>query len=94
MSEREARISLQVHPNAARNEIGAPADGVWQVKVAAPPVEGRANRELIAFLRRRLGVRKSALKLVMGHSSRNKVIAVNGLSQAEITQRLLPKASR
>lgn len=89
MSEKEARISLQVYPNAARNKIADVVDGVWQVKVAAPPVEGKANRELITFLSRRLGVRKSALTLVTGHTGRAKTVSISGLSQAEIAQRLL-----
>lgn len=94
MSEKAARISLQVYPNATRNKIADVVDGVWQVKIAAPPVEGKANKELITFLSRRLGVRKSALTFVTGHTSRAKVISISGLSQAEIAQRLLSEFSQ
>lgn len=66
------------------------ADGVWRVKVAAPPVEGKANRELIAFLAQKLGLGKGNLTIIKGHASRNKVIAIDGLSQEEVTRRLLP----
>jgi uncharacterized protein (TIGR00251 family) len=89
-SERQARISLRVYPNAARNEVAGFADGVLRVKVAAPPLQGRANRELLAFLSQVLGVGKGTLTIIKGHTSRDKVIAISGLSQEEVIGRLLP----
>ncbi len=84
----EAKISLRVHPGAAQNEIIGFTDGVWRVRVAAPPVKGKANRKLIAFLSRRLGVSPGALTIISGHTSRNKVVAISGASQEEIMKRL------
>jgi uncharacterized protein (TIGR00251 family) len=89
-SERQAKISLRVYPNAARNEVVGFNEGVLRVKVAAPPVKGKANKELIAFLNQKLGVGKGSLTIIKGHTSRNKVIAIDGLSQEEIARRLLP----
>jgi len=86
----EARISLHVYPNALRNEIVGFSDGVLGVKVAAPPVKGQANRELVAFLSQVLGVSQSRLAILRGHTSRNKLISVGGLSQEEVLRRLLP----
>ncbi len=88
MSGREARISLRVSPNAARSEVVGFTDGVLQVRVAAPPVKGQANKELVAFLSKALGVGKGALTIVKGHTSRNKVIAIDGLSQEDVMKRL------
>ena len=82
-------LRLRVHPGARQNELAGFADGVLQVKVAAPPVKGKANRELTTFLSQALGVSKSSLAIVKGHTSRNKVIAVDGLSHDEIVRRLL-----
>lgn len=62
--------------------------GVLQIKVAAPPVKGKANKELITFLSGVLGVSKSSLNLVKGQASRNKVVAVAGLSHDDIIGRL------
>ncbi|MFC2066526.1 DUF167 domain-containing protein [Chloroflexota bacterium] len=89
MSNIQTMISLFVHPNAAVNEITDFTGGVLRVRVAAPPVKGKANRELVAFLSKVLGVSKGSLTIVKGHTSRNKVIAVNALSQTDISQRLL-----
>jgi uncharacterized protein (TIGR00251 family) len=86
----EANISIQVRvqPNAARNEVVGFADGVLQVRVAAPPIKGKANRELVAFLSHVLMVSKSRVAILRGHTAKNKVIAVSGLSQEEIGRRL------
>ncbi len=81
-------ISVRVQPNAQKSELIGLSDGVWQVKVSAPPVKGKANTELIALLSRALGVSKSSLSIIKGHTSRSKVIAIDGLSEEEITKRL------
>jgi len=80
----EAEISVRVHPNAAKNEVVGVTNGVWQVRVSAPPVKGKANKELIAFLSRLLGVGKSRIAIIKGHTTRNKTIAVDGLSQDDV----------
>ncbi len=81
---------MHVYPNAARNEVVGFADGVLRVKIAAPPLKGKANKELLAFLSQALGVGKDTLTIVKGHTSRNKVIAISGLSREEVIGRLLP----
>ncbi|MCD6453019.1 MAG: YggU family protein [Dehalococcoidales bacterium] len=86
--ENKAKVSLRVYPNASRNEVVGLAGEVWRVRVAAPPVKGKANRELLAFLSKCLGVPRGALALVRGQTSRNKVIAVAGLSHEELFERL------
>ena len=93
ISKNETKISLRVHPNAPRNEVVGFTDGVLQVRVAAPPVKGKANKELIAFFSQVLGVGKGSLAIVKGHTSRSKVIAIDDLSQADVMKRLLPKPS-
>ena len=84
----EVKVSLRVSPNATRNEIVGLSEGIWQVKVAAPPVKGQANRELLAFLSQILGVSKGVLTIVKGHTTKNKVVAIAGLSQERIIKRL------
>jgi len=64
--------------------------GVLGVKVAAPPLKGQANRELVAFLSQLLGVSRGSLAILKGHTSRNKLIAVSGLSREEVIRRLSP----
>jgi uncharacterized protein (TIGR00251 family) len=82
------RISIQVHPGAKKNAILRFQDGVWHMKIAVPPVEGKANKELIEFLSEILGVSNSRITIEKGTTSRKKLIAVEGLTEAEVTKRL------
>lgn len=88
MSQNQTKIAVHVQPNARRNEVLGFEDGVLRVKIAAPPVKGKANKELIEFMNRLLGVSKSSVTIEKGATSRSKVIGVSGLSQAEISNRL------
>lgn len=86
--QKEHRLVIRVTPSAGRNEIAGWREGTLQVKVAAPPEKGKANKELIDFLGRALGVRKSAISIVKGETSRNKAIEIEGMSREEIINRL------
>ena len=88
MSNSQVKISLHVHPNAARNEVVGFTEGIWRVRVAAPPTKGKANKELVSFLSRMLSLSPSSLTIVKGHTSRDKVIAIDNLSQEDIIRRL------
>jgi uncharacterized protein (TIGR00251 family) len=88
VSEGAVTISLRVQPNAARNEVVGFADDILRVRVAAPPVKGKANRELVDFLSHVLRVNKSRVTILRGQATRNKIIAVAGLTREEITRRL------
>lgn len=79
-----------MYPNAASNELAGFSEGVLRVRVAAPPVKGNANKELIAFLAQKLGLSKGDLTILKGHTSRNKVISIASLTREELTRRLSP----
>jgi uncharacterized protein (TIGR00251 family) len=88
LAERGVELWLRVHPSAARNELAGFSEGVLRVKVAAPPVRGKANQELIAFLAQKLGLSKGDFTILKGHTSRNKLISIAGLTREELNQRL------
>jgi uncharacterized protein (TIGR00251 family) len=81
-------FSVRVTPRAAQDKIAGWEGDVLRVRVTAPPVEGRANDALLRLLARALDVPTSRLCLVRGHTQRNKVIAVEGLSEEEVRARL------
>ncbi len=81
-------LQIKVHPGASRNEIAGFTGGVLQVKIAAPPEKGKANRELTDFLSRILGVKKSSISIIKGETGRNKLIAIEGLDSDAIIKRL------
>ncbi len=66
-------------------------DEVLRVKISAPPIKGKANRELVTFLSQLLGVAKGSVSIIKGHTTRNKVVVIDGLSREEVMKRLLPK---
>ena len=90
LASSQTKISVKVQPNAAKNEIVGLVDEVLRIRIARPPDKDKANKELVAFLSERLGLSKSSLSIVKGRNSRNKIIALEGLSQAEIIKRLFP----
>lgn len=75
-----ARLAVRVQPNAARSQFVRFQDGVLHLRIAAPPVRGKANRELIDFLSRLLDLPRSTLSIEKGLTSRRKTLAVTGLS--------------
>jgi uncharacterized protein (TIGR00251 family) len=63
-------------------------DGVLYLRIAAPPVKGKANAALLAFLSDILGASKSRLSIEKGTTSRMKVVAIDGISQEEVKERI------
>lgn len=86
MDNKESSARLRVHltPGTHRNEATSYVEGVLRVKVAAPPVKGQANKELIAFLADLLGVKKCQISIVRGEASRDKLLAIEGLSPEQL----------
>ena len=87
--ENEARVHIRVYPNTYRNEIVGIINGVVRVKISAPPVKGRANAELIAFLSRLLDISKDNISIIKGQTSNKKLVVINGVSQDSISKLLL-----
>ncbi|XP_052846907.1 UPF0235 protein C15orf40 homolog [Drosophila gunungcola] len=87
-------IQILAKPGAKQNGItGIGMEGVG-VQIAAPPSEGEANAELVKFLSKVLGLRKSDVSLDKGSRSRNKIILISkGVSTVEAIEQLLRKES-
>ena len=84
----QARIMVRVQPNARQNEVLRFKDGVLHLKIAAPPIKGKANQELIRFLSDTLGLRKSNLTIAKGITSNRKVICISHLTQSQAMEQL------
>jgi uncharacterized protein (TIGR00251 family) len=65
-------LRVRAMPNAGRSEVVGVRSGELVVKVQAPALEGRANRELLRVVASRLGISRSSVELVSGESSRHK----------------------
>ena len=78
------QIRVKVIPRAKKNEIsGVMDDGSLKVRLAAPPVDGRANRALIKLLAETLGVPASHILIISGERGRIKRIFIDGLDRQE-----------
>ena len=69
-------LQLSVMPNAKRTEVDGLHDGALRVRLAAPPIDGRANEALVAWLAKSLGVPKRHVEVLRGESSRRKHVAI------------------
>jgi uncharacterized protein (TIGR00251 family) len=82
------RLTLHVQPRASRTEVAGRHGDALKMRLAAPPVDGAANEELVRFLAERLKVPRSAVTLLAGRTSRRKLVAARGVSIEEVRLRL------
>ena len=88
------RIRVAAQPGAARSEIVGEHDGCLKLRVAAPPVDGRANDEIAQWLAGRLDLPKRSVRLVAGASARRKLFEVEALLDAGALAALLYQGAR
>jgi uncharacterized protein (TIGR00251 family) len=79
--ETSTRLRVRVSPGARRTEIAGPHGDGWKIRVAAPPEDGRANEAVLRLLAERLGLPRRAVTIVSGHTAREKVVELDGISQ-------------
>ena len=70
-------LRVRVSPGASKNQVQGVREGELWVRVAAAPEKGRANRELVVWLARLLGVSRSSVVVVAGESSRHKRLSLD-----------------
>ena len=86
--EAAATLSVRIQPRASKNEIIRMEDGGLKIRLTAPPVDGAANEALIRFLADTFSVPKAQIEIVSGHTSKNKIVRIAGVSNAD-AERLL-----
>lgn len=92
LSERDGAclIPVRAQPRASRTAIAGVHDGALKVQLQAPPVDGAANEALLAWLAREvLGIPTRQVRLVRGDTSRDKLVAVDGMNAARVRELLL-----
>ena len=67
---------MSVMPNAKRTEVDGLHDGALRLRLAAPPIDGRANEALVAWLAKSLGVPRRDVEVLRGEATRRKQVAV------------------
>lgn len=70
-------LQIKVKPNSRASLLEQNEDGTWLAQIKSPPVDGKANEELIALVAKHFGCRKSAISIKSGASSRTKLIQIS-----------------
>ena len=78
-----ARLTVKVHPRARRSAVTGRLGDAWKLDLTAPPVEGKANEECVRFLAELVGVPRARVRIVMGLTSRTKVVEIEGVTEEE-----------
>ena len=79
-------FAVRVLPRASRTEVRGEIDGAVKIALAAPPVDGAANQELIRFLARLLAIPTRQVAIISGLNAKNKVIEVEGIGLEEVAR--------
>jgi uncharacterized protein (TIGR00251 family) len=79
-----ARVAVKVHPRARESRITGRFGEGWKLDLAAPPVDGKANEECVRFLAELAQVPRARVRIVLGATSRLKVVEVEGMEQGEL----------
>ncbi len=92
VSDGEVRLGLHVQPKASRNQIRLTTDGRVKASITAPPADGEANAALCVFLAGHFGVSRSAVRVIQGAKSRDKIVAIRGATVEGVRAKLLEGA--
>ncbi|MGA2593867.1 MAG: DUF167 domain-containing protein [Bryobacteraceae bacterium] len=87
-----ARITVKVHPRAKRTRVAGKIGDAWKLDLAAPPADGKANAACVRFFAELAGVPQSRVRIVIGLTSRTKVVEIDGASQEAVERRLVGQA--
>jgi uncharacterized protein (TIGR00251 family) len=85
----DALLSVRLQPRARRDEVVGERGGAIVIRVTAPPVDGKANAALCAFVAKAAGVAPSRVAIVRGQTSRDKVLRVEGVKEDHLRASLL-----
>ncbi len=81
-------LKVRVQPKASRNSIIVQSDGRIRVALTAPPVDGKANKALLRFVAKSLGISRADVSLVSGEKSREKTLALAGVTLESVQEKM------
>lgn len=82
-------LKIKVQPKASKNQVAGIIEDALKIRLTAPPVDGAANKACIEFVAELLGVAKSQVEILSGHTGRSKVVKVYGLSREQVTKKIM-----
>ena len=85
-------LTLHIQPGAKKTEVVGPHGDALKIRLAAPPVDGKANAALVEFLAKKVGAGRTAVEIVGGQTSRTKRVRIEGYAVDELRVLLQAKA--
>jgi uncharacterized protein (TIGR00251 family) len=79
-----SELTVRLQPRAGRDEVVGERDGKVVIRVTAPPVDGKANEALCRLIAKAAGIAPSRVRVVRGHTAREKVVRVDGVGEQEL----------
>jgi len=83
-------LKILVQPKAKRNSITGLHGDMLKIAVAAPPVDGKANKQVVSLFSDILGIRKNTIKIISGQHSRKKICLIEELGERAVRSALEP----
>ncbi|KMQ51268.1 hypothetical protein CHISP_1751 [Chitinispirillum alkaliphilum] len=87
-------VEVRLKPGAKNSGLKISEEGRIHIRVTSPPVDGRANDHLVKLLSEMLNLPRSSFIIVRGQQCRNKVIKIEGLSSAQVMEKLVKSGSK
>lgn len=88
-NEKGIILSIKLVPNSSFSKVVDYTDEYIRIKISSPPIENKANKELITFCSKLLDVNKSKLEIISGEKSKLKKLLIKDTKLDEITQKLM-----
>lgn len=82
-TKNELILKIKVEPRSSRSGVVGPYGEALKVKLTSPPVEGKANKELVEVLAKEFGIPKKDVEIISGQSSKNKTVRLTGVKSID-----------
>ncbi len=92
-NKQSASLHVQIQPGASQNKVVSFESGILKLRIAAPPVEGKANRKTIEFLADILDVPPSRIRIKSGLTSKQKILVIDGVTGDQLDKRIKSQTS-
>ena len=84
----DVKIKVKIVPGSSKNKIIGAYNNALKISIAAPPVEGKANKKCIAYLAKYFDVAKSKIEIISGQTGKNKLFKIYDISQEEFLDKI------
>lgn len=85
----KTRLALKINAGAKRTQFAGRHGDVWKLRVAAPPVDGKANAAILKFMAQIAGVRAGDITLISGQTSSTKLLEIEGIDADSLNRAIL-----